>query len=365
MGPIRSPVAPRSLELFMPRLAALPLALIALSSCQVVPVGTEESQMRLAQVEAQQSELVREIQGLRGLVAARGKHAPGVDGEIDRALDALQLAATLAGLESRFNELQATQAASASFAPVPASHAREETAAANARIKLLGNALLALEEGHAMHCENLANASVPGYKRRIVRLALQQDLASEIMVPAAMEHAVNHNQGVLELSGNQCDMGIEGAGYFEVEGPDGSPRYTRNGTFQADFQGRLVTPQGARLSDVVLIPQDSNGMTVTKDGQAFSMQEGNQFCAIGNIRLRMFPNAEALRRADSWGFKPTAASGAPVPCQPGVGGAGQIVQGYIERSNVEVTEELLDLQIMERQAAAIRRVLAGLGVYSR
>ena len=155
-------------------------------------------------------------------------------------------------------------------------------------------------------------------------------------------------QGVLELTGNALDLGIEGEGFFQVSLPNGEQRYTRNGTFRSDSNGRLVTAEGYLLTDQVTIPQDSQGISVSADGQVFSLGDQNVQNAIGTIRLHVFPNATGLRAMGSNYFAPTASSGQPAALQPGVQAAGTVRQSYLERANVETVDELVSLIVAQR-----------------
>lgn len=155
-------------------------------------------------------------------------------------------------------------------------------------------------------------------------------------------------QGVLELTGNQLDFGIEGEGFFEVGLPNGDQRYTRNGTFRQDFNGRLVTAEGYLLTDQVTIPPDSQGISISSDGRVFSLQAGNTQTAIGTIRLHVFANATGLKAMGGNYFSPTDSSGPSQARQPGVQGAGSIRQSYLERSNVETVDELVSLIVAQR-----------------
>lgn len=155
-------------------------------------------------------------------------------------------------------------------------------------------------------------------------------------------------QGVLELTGNQLDFGIEGEGFFELSLPNGELRYTRNGTFRQDVNGRLVTAEGYLLTDQVTIPPDAQGISISGDGQVFALLEQNTLSAIGTLRLHTFANSTGLRAMGGNYFAPTVSSGQPQARQPGVQGTGSVRQGYLERSNVETVDELVSLIVAQR-----------------
>lgn len=155
-------------------------------------------------------------------------------------------------------------------------------------------------------------------------------------------------QGVLELTGNQLDFGVEGQGFFEIQLPNGELRYTRNGTFRQDFNGRLVTAEGYLLTDQVAIPPDAQGISVSPDGQVFAQEENNQTAQIGTIRLHTFANSTGLKAMGGNYYAPTVSSGQAQGRQPGVQGTGTVKQGYLERSNVETVDELVALIVAQR-----------------
>jgi len=144
----------------------------------------------------------------------------------------------------------------------------------------------------------------------------------------------------------------------------GERRYTRNGTFRQNVNGRLVTAEGYMLTDQVMLRPTSYGLSISRDGQVFALMEGNTLRQIGTIRVHIFPNQTGLDPVDAKYFAATESSGESMAHQPDCGGAGRLKQGYIERSNVDVTTELIDLQLVERQANAVRRALASYGIYT-
>ena len=155
-------------------------------------------------------------------------------------------------------------------------------------------------------------------------------------------------QGVLELTGNRLDFGVEGEGFFEIQLPSGELRYTRNGTFRQDFNGRFVTAEGYLLTDQVAVPPDSRGISVSPSGEVFAQEDDNEQTAIGTIRLHTFANSSGLKAAGGNYFSPTVASGQAQARQPGLQGAGTVRQGYLERSNVETVDELVALIVAQR-----------------
>lgn len=215
----------------------------------------------------------------------------------------------------------------------------------------------------AVTSNNLANASTIGFKksRAIFEDLLYQninqpggqstqdtELPSGLMLGAGTRVVAtqkNFSQGNLITTENSLDLMVSGKGFFEILMPDGSVSYTRNGQFTLDRDGQIVTPgAGYPLQPAINIPDDALSVTVSQDGEvAVTMpgQAGNQ--VVGQINLAAFINPAGLEPVGENLFKESASSGAPLQGAPGVDGMGSIRQGALETSNVNVTEELVNL----------------------
>lgn len=215
----------------------------------------------------------------------------------------------------------------------------------------------------AVTSNNLANASTIGFKksRAIFEDLLYQninqpggqstqetELPSGLMLGAGTRVVAtqkNFSQGNLITTENSLDLMVSGKGFFEILMPDGSISYTRNGQFTLDRDGQIVTPgAGHPLQPAINIPDDALSVTVSQDGEvAVTMpgQAGNQ--VVGQINLASFINPAGLEPVGENLFKESASSGAPLQGIPGVDGMGSIHQGALETSNVNVTEELVNL----------------------
>ena len=214
---------------------------------------------------------------------------------------------------------------------------------------------------------NLANVSTNGYKRS--RAIFEDLLYQTIRQPGAQNTQQNqigsglqlgtgvrpvateriHTQGNLQQTGNAMDMGVQGAGFFQVTLPDGTPGYTRDGAFQLDAQGQLVTASGYPLEPAIIIPNDAQSVTIGKDGTVSVLQAGQaQPTVVGNIQLATFVNPGGLASAGENLFLETASSGVATPNAPGTNGAGVINQQYVETSNVNVAEELVSMIATQR-----------------
>jgi len=156
-------------------------------------------------------------------------------------------------------------------------------------------------------------------------------------------------QGTLSQTGNDLDLAISGEGFFKILMPDGTFQYTRDGTFQMDNQGRIVTAQGNPVQPTITIPQNSSGLTVNSQGQVSVTVPGSTTSQIiGQLQLTRFINKAGLQPVGSNQYTDTPSSGAP---QDGVANAdsfGSITQGSLEQANVDVVSEMSDLIAAQR-----------------
>ena len=151
-------------------------------------------------------------------------------------------------------------------------------------------------------------------------------------------------QGNLQNTQNPLDMAISGSGFFQVLMPDGTIAYTRNGSFQKDNQGNIVTPDGYPLQPNINIPQTAQSITVGTDGTVSITEQGNtQPVQIGTIQVATFVNPGGLLSVGSNLYMETGSSGTPTPNTPGQNGAGTVEQNYVETANVDVAEELVSM----------------------
>ncbi|KAA3650071.1 MAG: flagellar basal-body rod protein FlgG [Proteobacteria bacterium] len=214
---------------------------------------------------------------------------------------------------------------------------------------------------------NLANVSTTGFKRsRAVfedllyqtlrqpgaQSTQQTQISSGLQIgtgvrPVATERI--HTQGNLQQTGNGLDVAIQGEGFFQIQLPDGTTAYTRDGSFQLDNQGQIVTASGYPLSPAIILPADTLSMTIGKDGTV-SVQQSGQVAPtqVGTIQLATFVNSGGLQSAGENLFLETASSGTPTPNTPGSNGAGVLNQNYVETSNVNVAEELVQMITTQR-----------------
>lgn len=209
---------------------------------------------------------------------------------------------------------------------------------------------------------NLANVSTNGFKRsRAVfedllyqtlrqpgaQSSQQTTIPSGLMLgtgvrPVSTEHIFT--QGSLTQSDNPFDIAVNGQGFFQIQMPDGTLSYTRDGAFQKDSTGQLVTSSGYPLSPAITIPSNAISVTISRDGIVSVTQAGSTGATqIGTIQLATFVNPGGLQSTGENLFVETGSSGTPTPNTPGTNGAGLINQGFTENSNVNVAEELVSL----------------------
>lgn len=166
-------------------------------------------------------------------------------------------------------------------------------------------------------------------------------------------------QGAFRQTGNDLDLAIDGVGFFEITLPNGEPAYTRDGKFEVDPNGLLVTPLGFALADGITIPADARSVEISADGEVFAFFDdavGGQ--AIGNLTLTTFVNPKGLEALGNNLYRQTAASGDPQQSQPGQNGAGLINQGFLEESGVDVVAEIADLIEAQRGYELNSKVLS-------
>ena len=151
-------------------------------------------------------------------------------------------------------------------------------------------------------------------------------------------------QGTVAQTSNSLDVAINGRGFFEVLTPDGSTAYTRDGTFQVDEQGQMVTSNGYPVQPGITIPPAAQSITIGRDGTVSVSLSGQAAPAqVGSLQLSDFINPAGLQPRGQNLFLETAASGSPQAATPGVNGVGELEQGALESSNVNAVEELVSM----------------------
>jgi flagellar basal-body rod protein FlgG len=157
-------------------------------------------------------------------------------------------------------------------------------------------------------------------------------------------------EGVLENTGNELDVAIEGPGFFQVVLPDGGIRYTRDGALQKNRDGSVVTADGLLIQPQITIPPDAQSVGIGIDGtvSVITSSAPNVSTQVGQIQVARFVNPAGLSAQGRNLYAETASSGAPQLTTPGLNGAGNLRGGFLERSNVDVVQELVNLILAQR-----------------
>jgi flagellar basal-body rod protein FlgG len=215
---------------------------------------------------------------------------------------------------------------------------------------------------------NIANMRTTGYKRQ--RAEFQDMLYEHVrrvgaqtsdqgnQIPAGIELGSGvktvatpriMTQGTLAQTGKDYDVAIRGEGFFKIQMSDGTYAYTRDGSFELDGQGRLVTAQGSLVQPGITIPQNASGVTISPQGQVSAVLPGSTTSQqIGQFTLSMFVNKAGLQSIGDNLFQETPASGPPQDGTPQVDGFGDLQQGNLEQANVEAVSEISDLIAAQR-----------------
>jgi flagellar basal-body rod protein FlgG len=214
---------------------------------------------------------------------------------------------------------------------------------------------------------NLANVSTNGFKRAravfedLLYQTLRQPGASssaQTQIPSGLQIGTGvrpvateriFTQGNLTQTGNSLDVAVQGEGFFQIQLPDGTLGYTRDGAFQKDSQGQIVTANGYPLSPAITIPSNALSISIGTDGVITVLQSGSATpVEVGQIQLASFVNSGGLQSMGQNLFLETASSGTATPNTPGTNGVGLLNQGYVETSNVNVVEELVNMITTQR-----------------
>jgi len=150
--------------------------------------------------------------------------------------------------------------------------------------------------------------------------------------------------GDFQQTENELDLAIEGQGFFQVTLPDGNEAYTRSGAFKKDSTGKLVTSDGYPLTPEIVIPEGSTSITIGKNGTVDVMLDGEDTpTEVGNIELIRFGNPSGLKSLGRNLYAETPTTGNPLSGTPGEEGFGMLSQGFLEGSNVNIMEEMVNM----------------------
>jgi flagellar basal-body rod protein FlgG len=155
-------------------------------------------------------------------------------------------------------------------------------------------------------------------------------------------------QGDLTATNNTFDVGIQGDGFIQVRRNDGSVAYTRDGSIKVSSTGTLVTANGCTLEPGLTLNEDVQNVAIAKDGTVEVTDLDGKSYTLGNLELAKFINPAGLQPIGDNLYVETEASGAPILGTPGTNGFGEINQGYLESSNVDIVEEMVSMITAQR-----------------
>jgi flagellar basal-body rod protein FlgG len=209
---------------------------------------------------------------------------------------------------------------------------------------------------------NLANVATNGYKKShaVFEDLMYQNLrqtgaasSEQTQLPTGLQVGLGvrtvatsrqFSQGGLQQTTNSLDVAVKGNGFFQIQMPDGTTGYTRDGAFQLNATGQLVTNNGQLVQPGVTIPPNAQSITIAQDGKVTVAMPGQAAPqSVGQLTLASFVNPAGLEPRGQNLFTETAASGTPVAAAPGSDGMGALSQGFLETSNVNVVEELVSM----------------------
>jgi len=209
---------------------------------------------------------------------------------------------------------------------------------------------------------NLANVSTNGFKRSraVFEDLLYQTLrqpgaqsSQQTQIPSGLQIGTGVRpvatervflQGNLQQTGNPLDVAIQGQGFFQVLLPDGTTAYSRDGSFHTDANGQLVTSSGFQVQPAITIPANTQSITIGRDGIVSVVRSGSTASTqVGTLQLASFINPAGLQSLGENLYQETTASGTASVNQPGSNGLGLLNQSYVETSNVNVVEELVNM----------------------
>ena len=209
---------------------------------------------------------------------------------------------------------------------------------------------------------NISNVNTIGYKKQRAEFAdlfyqtmeyAGTSTSSTTQSPTGIEVGLGvrptavtkiFTQGNFKETSNNLDMAITGNGFFQVQLPDGTTAYTRNGAFKLDSEGNVVNSDGYKMLPEIVVPEDATQISIGTDGTVSVLQAGDtEMNQIGQIEIANFINPAGLHSLGDNNYMNTTSSGDAITGTPGLNGLGQLRQGFVEMSNVQLVEEMTDL----------------------
>jgi flagellar basal-body rod protein FlgG len=244
---------------------------------------------------------------------------------------------------------------------------------------IASSGMAAQERNVEVISNNIANMRTTGYKRQRVEFqdllyqsyqragAQSSDQGTQVPVGIEIGSGVRTSatprimsQGTVSPSDKELDVAIRGDGYFAIQLPDGRTGYTRDGSFERDSTGLMVNANGFQVEPGITIPDNANSLSISADGiiQAYIGTDSAP-TQLGQLQLYRFANQEGLESIGDNNFVETAASGTPQAGTPNADGFGDVMQGYLEESNVNAVTEIADLIAAQRAYEMNSRVISG------
>jgi flagellar basal-body rod protein FlgG len=235
-------------------------------------------------------------------------------------------------------------------------------------LNIAATGMLAQQRNVEVVSNNLANMNTTAFQRRRSEFhdLIYQDLRrvgttssdAGTVVPTGVQVGLGvklaavyriHEQGNLSATDNTFDLAIQGKGYFQITMPDGTTAYTRDGTFQLNATGQVVTHDGYTVQPGITIPTNAIDVTINNSGEVLVKVEGTVALSnVGQLQISTFLNDAGLQAVGDNLYKETPASGTASSSTPGSTGHGTILQGFLETSNVNAVEEVSNLISAQR-----------------
>ncbi|MBM09574.1 MAG: flagellar basal-body rod protein FlgG [Magnetovibrio sp.] len=235
-------------------------------------------------------------------------------------------------------------------------------------LDIAATGMLAQQRNVEVVSNNLANMNTTAFQRRRSEFhdLIYQDLRrvgttssdAGTIIPTGVQLGLGvklaavyriHEQGNLSATDNTFDLAVQGKGFFQITLPDGTSAYTRDGTFQLDASGQMVTHDGYTVQPGITIPANAIDVTINNSGEVLVKVEGQVALSnVGQLQISTFLNEPGLEAVGDNLLKETPASGTPIAGTPGSPGFGTILQGFLETSNVNAVEEVSNLISAQR-----------------
>ncbi|WP_137177115.1 flagellar basal-body rod protein FlgG [Roseomonas sp. AR75] len=245
-------------------------------------------------------------------------------------------------------------------------------------LHIAGTGMMAQQTNVEVISNNIANMSTTGYKRRRaefqdllyqnLRRVGSQSADTGSVLPSGAQIGLGvktgavyriTEQGSLSQTGNRFDIAVRGNGYFQVQLPSGETAYTRDGTFALSPEGVIVTADGFVVQPGITIPANAVDVTINANGEVLAKLDGQIAPQnVGQIQLAVFANEGGLEAVGDNLLLATPGSGDPLQGAPGTPGYGQVLQGFVETSNVNVVQEITNLITAQRAYEMNSRVIS-------